>query len=75
MPFDVGNFVFFTVLLSVGVPLLITAVVVISIIWAIRRAVPTGKTAADLELRERLARGEIDPSEFQAREDALEGQP
>jgi uncharacterized membrane protein len=73
MPFDVGNFVFFTVILSLGVPLLITVVVIFTIIWAIRRAVPTGSAAAEMELRGRLARGEIDLSEFQAREDALRG--
>ena len=75
MPFDVGNFVFFTVLLSVGIPLVTTIVVIVTIIWAIRRAMPSGKTAAEEELRARLVRGEIDPSEFQAREDALKGQP
>jgi uncharacterized membrane protein len=75
MPFDVGNFIFFTVILSLGVPLLITVVVIFTIIWAIRRAVPTGKAAAEMELSGRLPRGEIDLSEFQAREDALRGQP
>jgi uncharacterized membrane protein len=73
MPFDVGNFVFFTVILSLGTPLLITVAVIATIIWAIRRTVPTGSAAAEMELRGRLARGEIDVSEFQAREDALRG--
>lgn len=75
MPFDVGNFVLFTVLLSIGLPLLITVIVIVTIVWAIRRATPGGKQAADAELRDRLARGEIDPTEFAAREDALKGQP
>ena len=73
MPFDVGNFVFFTVILSLGIPLLITVAVIFTIVWAIRRTAPTGNAAAEMELRGRLARGEIDPSEFQAREDALQG--
>jgi hypothetical protein len=46
-----------------------------TLIWAIRRTVPTGKDSAEMELRARLARGEISPTEFQAREDALRGQP
>ena len=71
MPFDIGNFVFFTVLLSVGVPLLITVGVLFVIYRVFRNVFPSGKQAADAELRERLARGEISPSEFQAREDAL----
>ena len=69
--FDLGGFIFTTVILSLAVPLVITGVVIGVIVWAIRRSAPTGKDAAIGELRKRLARGEIDPAEFQARFDAL----
>jgi uncharacterized membrane protein len=65
--FDFGGFFFITLM----VPLVMTAVVIGVIVWAIRRSVPTGRDAAIGELRKRLARGEIDPAEFQARFDAL----
>jgi uncharacterized membrane protein len=68
---DIGGFIFGTIVLSVLIPLLITVGVIGTIIWAIRRSVPTGKDAAVAELRARFARGEIDQSEFQARMDAL----
>jgi uncharacterized membrane protein len=72
--FDLGNFIGFTVLISLAVPLIITIVVVVLIVWAFRRAMPTGKAAAEMELRARLARGEISPSEFEATLDALRNQ-
>jgi uncharacterized membrane protein len=69
--FDVGGFVAATVLVSVLVPLVITVIVIGVVVWAMRRAMPSGKDAAIQELRDRFARGEIDQSEFQARMDAL----
>ena len=69
--FDIGGFVFGTILLSVVVPLVITIAIIGVIVWAIRRSAPTGKNAAIEELRTRFARGEIDQSEFQARMDVL----
>jgi uncharacterized membrane protein len=69
--FDFGGFILGTVILSLVVPLVITGVVIGVIVWTIRRTVPTGRDAAIAELRGRLANGEIDPAEFQARVDAL----
>ena len=69
--FDIGGFILTTVVLSLVVPIAITALVMGIIVWTIRRSVPTGRDAAVAQLRERLARGEIDPAEFQARFDAL----
>jgi uncharacterized membrane protein len=69
--FDLGGFIVGTVILSLVVPLVITGIVIGVIVWTIRRTIPTGRNAAIAELRDRLARGEIDPSEFQARVDAL----
>jgi len=50
---------------------LITVLVLGVVVWGIRRAAPAPRDAAELELRDRLARGEIDMAEFQARLDAL----
>ena len=75
MTIDIGGFIFGTIILSLLVPLVITIGVVVAVIWAIRRSVPTGKDAAIAELRGRFARGEIDQSEFQARMDALSRDP
>lgn len=72
--FDVGGFVTLTVILSLAVPLIITLVVIVAVIWAFRRAMPTGQAAAKEELRARLARGEISPSEYEATLDALKSQ-
>ena len=69
--FDMGNFFFFTMLLGVGLPLVITVIVILSVVWSLRRVFPSGKSAADAELRDRLASGDISPAEFEAREDAL----
>jgi uncharacterized membrane protein len=68
---DVGGFIVGTIILSLLIPIVITVGVIGTIIWAIRRSVPTGKDAAIAQLRTRFARGEIDQSEFQARMDAL----
>jgi uncharacterized membrane protein len=68
---DLGGFIFGTIILSLLIPVVITVGVIVTIIWAIRRSVPTGKDAAIAQLRARFARGEIDQSEFQARMDAL----
>ena len=75
MNFDLGGFIGFTILISLAVPLIITIIVVLVIVWAFRRAMPSGKAAAEQELRGRLARGEISPSEFEATLDALRNQP
>ncbi len=56
-----------SILFSVAVPVAIIVVIV----WAIRRFLQTRRDPAEGALRERLARGEIDVPEFQARLDAL----
>jgi len=48
----------------------ITVAVIAVIVWAIGRATPNGDPA-ERTLRDRLARGEIDMAEFEARLDAL----
>ena len=50
-------------LITLAIPILI----VIAIIWAIRRGVPARRDPAEEALRGRLARGEIDMAEFQVR--------
>jgi len=69
--FDVGGFVAATVFISLLIPIVITVIVIGTVVWAMRRAMPSGKDAAIQELRDRFARGEIDQSEFQARMDTL----
>ncbi len=50
--------------------ILMTALILGVIVWGIRRVIPTGDPA-EQELRARLARGEIDMAEFEARLDTL----
>ena len=57
---------------SLVVTVLIVVVVVGAIVWAIRRAAPPTEDPAVAELKERLARGEIDPIEFRVRMAELE---
>jgi uncharacterized membrane protein len=71
---DIGGFMdaffglaFVGILVSMLVPLAIIAVV----IWMIRRNMAAIHDPAETELRERLARGEIDMAEFQVRLRAL----
>lgn len=67
MDFDVFGFLGPVMVLSFAVPLIITGLVVGVIIWAIRRQVPHAEDPAVAELKSRLARGEIDPTEYQVR--------
>jgi uncharacterized membrane protein len=71
LPFDVGGFVMATMAVAIILPLVITGLVIGLIVWAIRRNAPASEDPAITELKSRLARGEIDPSEYQARLDAL----
>jgi uncharacterized membrane protein len=52
---------------SLVVPLVITAVVIGVVVWAIRRNTPPREDPAITELKARYARGEIDPAEFEVR--------
>jgi len=72
MTIDLWSFMGPTLLISFLVPVLITILIVGVIVWALRRNVPPAEDPAVAELRGRLARGEIDPAEFQARLDALQ---
>ena len=71
---SLGDFIGLTLIVSLAVPLIITIVVAVVIVYAFRRAMPSGKAAAQEELRNRLARGEISPSEYEATMDALRNQ-
>lgn len=71
---DAGGFMnaifgitFLSIIASLAVPILIIALV----IWAIRRNAGTMRDPAEDELRTRLARGEIDTTEFEVRLRAL----
>jgi len=73
LPFDPFGFVGSIILLSLLVPLLTVLLIVGVIVWAIRRAGPVREDPAVAELKARLARGEIDPIEYQVRMRALRG--
>lgn len=53
------------------VALAVPVVVIIVVIWAIRRGMPARRDPAEEALRTRLASGEIDMAEFQVRLRAL----
>ena len=72
MPDDLFSFLGPTMLIAVALPLITTGLVVGVVIWAIRRSVPPREDPAVAELKSRLARGEIDPTEYQVRLRALE---
>jgi uncharacterized membrane protein len=71
LPFDVGGFIMATMAVTIILPLVITGVVIGVIVWAIRRSAPASEDPAVAELKSRLARGEIDPTEYQVRLRAL----
>jgi uncharacterized membrane protein len=71
MSVDLWSFMGPFVVLGFVLPLLITVLVVGVIVWSIRRAMPKAEDPAIAELKGRLARGEIDPTEFQVRLRAL----
>ena len=71
LPFDPFAFVGGMIAVSLIVPLVTTGLVVGLIVWAIRRSAPPREDPAVAELKTRLARGEIDPVEYQVRMRAL----
>jgi uncharacterized membrane protein len=73
--FDFANFMFVTVLLSLVLPIVVVVIVLVAIVWTFRRMVPTGKAAAEQQLRARMVRGEISPTEYEARRDAFRDEP
>jgi len=70
-PIDVFGFMGPIFLFSLAVPLITTGLVVGTVVWAIRRNTPRREEPAVEELKARLARGEIDPIEYQVRIRAL----
>jgi uncharacterized membrane protein len=50
----------------------ITVLVLGVIVWGIRRSSVVLRDPAEQQLRDRLARGEIDPAEYEARLDSLQ---
>ena len=71
LPFDPFDFVGGMIAISLIVPLVTTVLVIGVIVWAVRRAAPVRDNPAVAELKSRLARGEIDPVQFQVRMRAL----
>jgi uncharacterized membrane protein len=71
LPFDPFGFVGGMIAVSLLVPLLTTGLIVGVIVWAIRRSAPARDEPAVAELKARLARGDIDPTEYHVRLRAL----
>ncbi len=68
-PVDLGLFGWIGPLIaaSIVVPLVITVLVIVVVIWAIRRNTIRPEDPAVSELKARLARGDIDPIEYEVR--------
>jgi putative membrane protein len=74
IPFPFGDMFSFMgpiFLVTLLLPLILTGAIVGVVIWAIRRNTPRREEPAVEELKARLARGEIDPVEYQVRIRAL----
>ena len=74
LPFDPFGFVGSVMLLTLLIPVITTVLILGVIVWAIRRAGPAREDPAVAALKARLARGEIDPLEYQVRMRALRGE-
>jgi uncharacterized membrane protein len=57
--------------ISLIVPLVITLLIIGVVVWSIRRSLPPREDPAVAELKARLARGEIEPVEYEVRIRAL----
>jgi uncharacterized membrane protein len=71
---DIDGFmgaIFGITLIGVLASLLLPIGIIVLIVWAIRRSAPARRAPAEQELRDRLARGEIDMAEYQVRLRAL----
>jgi uncharacterized membrane protein len=71
---DVGGFMdafLFGTLLTVVASLAIPIIIIVVVVWAIRRNAPARRDPAEEALRVRLANGEIDQAEFLVRMRAL----
>ena len=63
--------IFGITLLTILASILVPIVIIVVVIWAIRRSGPPRRDPAEQALRDRLARGEIDQAEFLVRMRAL----
>ena len=72
LPFDLFAFMGPMLAVTLIVPLVTVGLVVVVIVWAIRRSAPASEDPAVAELKSRLARGEISPVEYQVRMRALQ---
>ena len=71
---DIGGFmsaIFGITVLGVLATFLVPIAIIGMVVWAIRRSAPRRRDPAEEELRQRLARGEIDMTEFEVRLRAL----
>ena len=71
---DIGGFMdamLFGTLITVVASLAIPIIIIVVVVWAIRRSAPARRDPAEAALRQRLARGEIDQAEFLVRMRAL----
>lgn len=71
---ELGGFldaIFGITLITVLGTLLVPIIIIVVVIWAIRRSAPVRRDPAEEALRERLARGEIEQAEFLVRMRAL----
>lgn len=73
VPFDPTGFIGATIAFSVIVPLVMTALIIGVVVWAIRRSLPPREDPAIRELKARLARGEIGTAEYEVRMRTLRG--
>ena len=58
-------------LIGIVISFAVPVIIVVAIVWAVRRSVPARRDPAEEALRDRLARGEIDMAEFTVRLRAL----
>ena len=71
---DVGGFmdaVLFGTIVTILASLALPIIIIVVVIWAIRRSAPARRDPAEEALRVRLANGEIDQAEFLVRMRAL----
>ena len=71
---DLGGFMdamLFGTLITIVASLVLPIIIIVVVVWAIRRNAPSRRDPAEEELRARLARGEIDQAEFLVRMRAL----
>jgi uncharacterized membrane protein len=72
--FDVGGFMdamFIGTLITVVASFALPIIIIVVVVWAIRRNAPARRDPAEEALRARLANGEIDQAEFLVRMRAL----